>query len=61
MPKSYAGQRRRSCDDRIIHTFEGGSVQQHTILVTHANDFVGRMDVCFVAYPRDGMISRAYE
>jgi ketosteroid isomerase-like protein len=47
--------------DRRIHVFEGGFVQQHTLHVTHANDFVGRMDVCFVAYVRDGMISRAYE
>jgi ketosteroid isomerase-like protein len=47
--------------DRRVHTFEGGFVQQHTIFVTHADDFVGRMDVCFVAYTRDGMISRAYE
>jgi hypothetical protein len=47
--------------DRRIHVFEGGFVQQHTLFVTHANDFVGRMDVCFVAYTRDGMISRGYE
>ena len=47
--------------NRRIHTFEGGFVQQHTLFVTHPNDFVGQMDVCFVAYTRDGMISRAYE
>jgi len=47
--------------DRRIRVFEGGFVQQHTIYVTRENGFVGRMDVCFVAYVRDGMISRAYE
>ena len=47
--------------NRRIHTFEGGFVQQHTLFVTHPNDFVGQMDVCFVGYVRDGMISRAYE
>ena len=47
--------------NRRIHTFEGGFVQQHTLFITHPNDFVGQMDVCFVAYTRDGMISRAYE
>jgi hypothetical protein len=47
--------------NRRIHTFEGGFVQQHTLFVTHPNDFVGQMDVCFVGYTRDGMISRAYE
>jgi ketosteroid isomerase-like protein len=47
--------------NRRIHVFEGGFVQQHTLFVTHENDFVGQMDVCFVAYTRDGRISRAYE
>jgi ketosteroid isomerase-like protein len=47
--------------NRRIHVFEGGFVQQHTLFVTHPNDFVGQMDVCFIGYTRDGMISRAYE
>ncbi|BCW87565.1 hypothetical protein sos41_06950 [Alphaproteobacteria bacterium SO-S41] len=47
--------------DRRVHAFEGGFVQQHTLYVTRANDFVGQMDVCFIGYTRDGMISRAYE
>ena len=47
--------------DRRIRVFEGGFVQQHTIKVTWESGFEGTMDVCFVAYVRDGMISRAYE
>jgi ketosteroid isomerase-like protein len=47
--------------DRRIHVFEAKFVEQHTIYVTRANGFVGQMDVCFVGYVRDGMISRAYE
>ena len=47
--------------DRRIRVFEGGFVQQHTIKVTYATGFVGTMDVCFVGYVRNGMISRAYE
>ena len=47
--------------DRRIRVFEGGFPQQHTIYVTRDNGFVGQMDVCFVGYVRDGMISRAYE
>jgi len=47
--------------DRRVRVFEGGFVQQHRIEVTWANGFEGRMDVCFVAYVRDGRISRAYE
>jgi ketosteroid isomerase-like protein len=47
--------------ERRVHVFEGGFVQQHRIYVTRENDFVGQMDVCFVAFVRDGMISRIYE
>jgi ketosteroid isomerase-like protein len=47
--------------DRRIRVFEGGFVQQHRIEVRWAGGFEGRMDVCFVAHVRDGMISRAYE
>lgn len=53
--------KRMHYDNRRVHAFEGGFVQQHTLYVTHPNDFVGQMDVCFVAYVRDGMISRIYE
>lgn len=47
--------------DRRIRVFEGGFVQQHRIEVTRPDGFVGKMDVCFVAYVRDGRISRIYE
>jgi ketosteroid isomerase-like protein len=47
--------------DRRIRAFEGGFVQQHRIEVTYPDGFVGKMDVCFIGYVRDGMISRAYE
>ena len=47
--------------DRRVRVFEGGFVQQHTMHVTRENGFEGTMDVCFVGYVRDGMISRAYE
>ena len=47
--------------DRRVRVFEGGFVQQHRLFVTRPNGFVGQMDVCFVAYVRDGKISRIYE
>jgi ketosteroid isomerase-like protein len=47
--------------DRRAQVFEGGFVQQHRLYVTRANGFVGQMDGCFVAYVRDGKISRIYE
>ena len=46
---------------RRVHTFEGGFVQQHTMYVTYPSGFVGQMDVCFIAYTRNGMMSRIYE
>lgn len=47
--------------DRRVHAFEGGFVQQHRLYVTRANGYTGHMDVCFVAYTRDGKLSRIYE
>ena len=47
--------------DRRTRTFEGGFVQQHTLHVTRANGFEGKMDVCFIGYTRDGKLSRIYE
>ena len=47
--------------ERRIRAFEGGFVQQHTIHVTREDGFRGHMEVCFVAYVRDGMVSRIYE
>jgi ketosteroid isomerase-like protein len=61
LKKGMETQQKVRYKDRRIRTFEGGFVQQHTIYVTRENGFVGTMDVCFVAYTRNGRISRAYE
>ena len=53
--------RKMQFGDRRVHVFEGGFVQQHRMFVTRESGFVGQMDVCFVAYVRDGKISRIYE
>ena len=45
----------------VMENGRRGFVQQHTIKVTYKTGFVGTMDVCFVAYVRNGMISRIYE
>lgn len=47
--------------NRRVRAFEGGFVQQHTIYVNWDSGFRGKMDVCFVAYTRDGKLSRIYE
>jgi ketosteroid isomerase-like protein len=44
-----------------VRVFEGGFVQQHRLYVTRENGYVGQMDVCFIAYVRDGRLSRIYE
>lgn len=57
----FSSHTKRRYKDRRVHPFEGGFVQQHTMELTHENGFVGRMKVCFIAYVRDGMLSRIYE
>jgi ketosteroid isomerase-like protein len=47
--------------NRRVLPFEGGFAQQHRIEVERADGFIGRMDVCFVAYVVNGKISRIYE
>jgi ketosteroid isomerase-like protein len=61
LKQGMESQRKIRFRDRRIRTFEGGFVQQHRCEVTWESGFEGRMDVCFVGYVRDGMISRAYE
>ena len=61
MLKASMGKSEKRYKNRRIHTFEGGFVQQHTMFVTYPDGFVGQMDVCFIAYTRNGMISRIYE
>jgi hypothetical protein len=42
-------------EDRRVNVFDGGFVQQHRLHVTQASGHQGYMDVCFVAYVRDGI------
>lgn len=61
LQKAMQTHQKMEYTDRKIHVFEGGFVQQHTCYVTWANGYRGGMDTCFIAYTRDGMISRIYE
>ncbi len=61
LKKGMKDHKKMEYTDRRIRVFEGGFVQQHKMLLHRANGFVGEMDVCFVAYVRDGMFSRVYE
>jgi ketosteroid isomerase-like protein len=61
MPKSYAGQRRRSYDDRIIDTFEGGFVIQYTLAGVQNDGHKGALWICIVGLCKDGRITRIDE
>ena len=61
LKKGMETQQKMRFKNRRVRAFEGGFVQQHTLFVTYESGFVGQMDVCFIGYTRDGMISRAYE
>lgn len=58
---SIESKRVMKYDDRRVRAFEGGFVQQHRMYLTHENGFRGQMDVCFIAYVRNGKMSRIYE
>lgn len=61
LPASYAGQRRRTYDDRIINTFEGGFVIQYTLRGVQHSGHTGALRVCIVGLCRDGKITRIDE
>jgi len=61
LKQGMATHKKMHFTDRRVNAFEGGFVQQHRLYVTRANDYTGYMDVCFIAYTRDGMIKRVYE
>ena len=61
LPKSYAGKRRRTYDDRTIDTFEGGFVIRYTLAGVQHDGHHGALWICIVALCRDGKITRIDE
>ena len=61
LPASYAGQRRRTYDDRHIETFEGGFVIQYTLHGVQHDGHRGALWICIVGRCRDGRITRIDE
>ena len=61
LPDGYAMQRRRTYDDRIINTFDGGFVIQYTLRGVQHNGHTGALWICIVALCRDGKITRIDE
>lgn len=61
LPAGYGMQRRRTYDDRIVHTFEGGFVIQYTLTGVQHDGHRGALWICIVAHCRDGRITRIDE
>lgn len=58
---SYAGQRRRTYDDRIVNTFHDGFVIQYSLSGVMANGHRGSLWICIVGKVRGGQIVRIDE
>lgn len=61
LPKSYAGQRRRTYDDRTIDVFEGGFVIRYTLHGVQHSGHRGALWICIVGLCHDGRITRIDE
>ena len=61
LPKSYAGQRRRTYDDRTINTFDGGFVIQYSLNGVQHDGHRGSLWICIVGLCKDGKITRIDE
>lgn len=61
LPAGYTLQRRRTYDDRVIHTFEGGFVIQYTLHGVQHDGHRGALWICIVGLCRDGRITRIDE
>lgn len=58
---SYAGQRRRTYDDRTINAFHDGFVIRYSLNGVMTNGHRGSLWICIVARVRDGQITRIDE
>ena len=61
LPASYDGQRRRTYNDRIINTFEGGFVIQYTLHGVQHSGHEGALWICIVGACSNGRITRIDE
>ena len=61
LPEGYKGQRRRTYNDRIINTFDGGFVIQYTLNGVQHSGHKGALWICIVGLCRDGQLTRIDE
>jgi ketosteroid isomerase-like protein len=59
--EGYAGQRRRTYNDRIVNTFDDGFVIQYTLNGVMHTGHRGALWICIVAHCRAGEITRIDE
>ena len=60
-PNSYAGQRRRTYNDRTINAFHDGFVIQYSLNGVMHTGHKGALWICIVGRVRDGKITRIDE
>lgn len=61
LPASYETQRRRTYNDRVINTFDGGFVIQYTLHGVQHSGHQGTLWICIVGLCSDGKITRIDE
>jgi ketosteroid isomerase-like protein len=61
LTEGYGRHRRRTYNDRIIHTFDGGFMMQYTLNIVHHSGETMTLWACLVALCRDGKITRIDE
>ena len=61
MVAGYARHRRRTYNDRIINTFDGGFVMQYTLNIVQHDGRKSALFPCVVVLCRDGQITRMDE
>ncbi|BCW87564.1 hypothetical protein sos41_06940 [Alphaproteobacteria bacterium SO-S41] len=61
MSEGYKRHRRRTYNDRIVRTFEGGFVVQYTLNIVQHDGRTSSLWACLVGLCRDGRITRLDE
>lgn len=61
LARGYALHRRRTYDDRFIHTFDDGFMVQYTLTVVTHDGTKRALWACLVAEVRDGLITKLFE
>lgn len=61
MNEGYKRHRRRTYNDRMVHTFDGGFIVQYTLNIVQHDGRASSLWACVVGLCRDGQITRLDE